>query len=506
MNIGDFLTIIGIAIAILAFMPNEKLEFIKLKIRKVDIFLLVSEILLLIYCIQFDTFLRLNLYSPFVLISGGLFAKEWAIIILALIATHLSIIVFRNKIYKSNKSKIIDYLKGKVDLRSFESLIYIIDKIFYNSIHEALTIRRYEYERAHNSNAQPLNLNQYKSTNKDIVDIILREVLVNKEFIHYCITNNYGFLSIWIPRLTLSDIYIRSTFNENFLEILLNRNREILVRELDCCHIEDNRDRRHVEINSKIVHNLIFCGQHYIKDPYFVAEFIAVASNLDDQDIEIFNSDDEVKYYSSKIYCTLKIFEIYITDTNYFNVYPQNIHLGAKYKEYLLRIFERIINHDNSIEVSKNQVLFYYSLLDIVRDWSTYQTDNAKSIILEILTEVYSSIIIFFIKQYSDENKLKKIVFKRIILNSILLSSKNYYPEFIEKSFSLPFDTNNSFAGNNYQDYLFMSDCIKYLQNMFLEENEIIRNQILNFIPTLLAVQKSKLDLSNIAIQVEELR
>lgn len=248
MTVSDILAIIGIAIAIIAFVSEKEREFISLKFNGFRIGIIIILLLVIHYLLAFEWIAeRCNIFNIF-FIDGYPSCDTWAYIVSLVLIVYLIRVISLYDFPKKSSHSLLKYYKRKIQDGEMTSLAKFLEKYHLkhikkyldtiNDIDKQLETEKTGIKKQPFSIYQTRFLEQYQKRiagkKMDYLGAtILKEVIFDDIFIDNNANSSTTFFTEIIKKLKMKD-FDSAAFVKRYLYILMTKDNVEFKKELHC--------------------------------------------------------------------------------------------------------------------------------------------------------------------------------------------------------------------------------------------------------------------------------
>ena len=443
MQPSDFLTILGLGLAIWSFIPNKERNFILLFFSKAEIIIFFGSLLFILFLMSFDWlhetwFGWLSVFT----IENGIPAAIWAFMFALVIITLPIVKVSFGYFSKSRLDDLLKLYKVLINGNDIDLLAGYIEKYHIKDIHTFLkgksALPDYEFRERYESKETPYKKAFNKLTKPQRIEFaywIYETVLTNDEFIRNA-ANKYpdlfakAFIGMESKRASDKDavqLYIETIFENKNQKLI----KELKIADQANDSLESRSKYNEMPILSGLFINTVAAADNYVWYP--VGEGAIKSLKYDDEQKEFlrkeYDSKLEPELWSNKIWIATVYFNYMVRETIYKD---SGWHMWLFYFRHTMDLLIEIIPEENSYKPDSEHSSFthfvIYSQFDIMIGWLALDKDNKTDTRIIDTIKCLGSCIHSVCQ--ADERKLSR-EFKKSQLNRLvrLYCDYAYHPD-----------------------------------------------------------------------------
>ena len=443
MQPSDFLTILGLGLAIWSFIPQKERNFILLFFSKAEIIIFFSSLLYILFLMSFDWlkdtwFGWLSVFT----VENGIPATIWAFIIALVIITLPILKVSFSYFSKSRLDELLKLYKVLINGNDIDLLAGYIEKYHITDIHTFLKgksiLPENEFRERYESQETP-----YKKAFKKLIKPqriefaywIYETVLTNDEFIREA-ANKYpelfakAFIGMESKKASDRDAV------QLYIETIFENKNQRLIRELKIADQGTDSLKSRSKYNEMPILSGLFIHTYAAADNYVwypVGEGAVKSLKYDKEQREflqkVYDSKLEAELYNHKIWIATVYFNYMVRETIYRD---GGWHMWLFYFRHTVDLLIKNIPNDNDYNADAEYPSFAHFIVsrqfDLMVDWlelsKDLENDNRVIDTIRCLGWCIHSVC------QADEQKLSRD-FKKSQLNRIvdLYLEYAYFPD-----------------------------------------------------------------------------
>lgn len=390
MQTSDFLTILGLALAVWAIIPNKERRFILLFFSKLEILFFIASLFFIHYLISFD-WIKENWFSTLEIftIKKGLPSNTWAYITALIIIFYpilkVSFCFFSRSRLKNMISLYESYLKeSEIDLLvryinkyHIEDIKKYLQGVSHQTPREGIDIMLRRRTRTDDENDRLLNSQRILFASWVYEIIIKNELFIRKAANKYPELFAKAFSGIETIEASSREVV------NLFIESLFENNNQILIQELK---IINNTNSSILEISKDyeipILYSLfVNTKASYANHVWYPVGELTIKSlkhNTEQKEflVKKYDSDLELELWNKKIYLSLVYFNYMVRESIYRDSgWHMWLFYFRNFTDLLIDIIPTENNYDENAEYPSFAHKMIYDQFQIMIDWLNLAKD-----------------------------------------------------------------------------------------------------------------------------------
>ena len=391
MQPSDFLTILGLGLAIWSFIPQKERNFIMLFFSKTEIIIFFVSLLYILFLMSFD-WLKENWFgwlSVFT-IDKGIPAAIWAFIIALLIITLPIVKVSFGYFSKSRLDELLKLYKVLINANDIDLLAGYIEKYHLNDIYTYLkgksSLPEYEFRERYETQETPYKKAFEKLTKPQRIEFaywIYETILTNDEFIKNA-ANKYpelfakAFSGMESKRASDKDavqVYIETIFENKNQKLI----RELKIADQSSDSLASRTEYNEMPILSGLLINTVAAADNYVWYPVGEGAVKSLKYDEEQKEFLVKEHDDklEPELWNQKVWIATVYFNYMVRETIYND---PGWHMWLFYFRHTVDYLIDIIPEENSYNPDAEYPSFahfiIYRQFDAMIDWIELAKDK----------------------------------------------------------------------------------------------------------------------------------